>query len=75
MTTEPDTSQHPLEAPTFDEAPLFDLVAKNLETLSPEELRRNLQLIREMRQVPQKRKAATSGKKAKLQDSIAHLLD
>lgn len=65
---------HPLEHPTFDEAPLAAIVDSTID-VPEEELRKQLQKIREIRQVPQKRKAATSGKKAKLQDEISHLLD
>ena len=66
---------HPFEEPTFDEAPLVALIEQNLDNMDETALRVHLQKIRELRQVPQKRKAATSGKKAKLQDDISHLLD
>lgn len=68
-------NSHPFEEPTFDEAPLVALIEQNLDNLDETALRSHLQKIRELRQVPQKRKAATSGKKAKLQDDISHLLD
>lgn len=68
------SEEHPLEKPTFDEAPLAAIVSSTID-MSEEELRKQLQKIREIRQVPQKRKAATSGKKAKLQDEISHLLE
>jgi hypothetical protein len=64
----------PLEHPTYDEAPLAALAGEQLEGKTEEELRVLLQRLREIRQVPQKRKAATTGKKAKIQDDIAHLL-
>ena len=66
---------HPFEEPTFDEAPLAALIDKDLDAMDETALRNHLQKIRELRQVPKKRKAATSGKKAKLQDDISHLLD
>ena len=66
---------HPLEDPTYEEAPLHHLIAIDLKELSETELRTYLQKLRELRQVPQKRKAAISGKKAKIQDDISHLLD
>lgn len=65
---------HPLENPSFNEAPLHYLVETALDELSEEEKRKMLQQIREVRQVPQKRKKATSGKQAKVMDTIAHLL-
>ena len=69
-----DTS-HPFEEPTFDEAPLAALIEQDLDNMDETALRNHLQKIRALRQVPQKRKAATSGNKAKLQDDISHLLD
>lgn len=68
-------TKHPLEHPSYDEAPLAAMVASDIGEMTEEQLRVELQKVREIRKVPQKRRAATSGKKAQVQDDIAHLLE